>query len=285
MFAVRAERVRPHLDDKILSSWNGLMLGAIARAAVVLGKPKYLEAAEANLAFLQRELWDAESGTLYHRWRDGKRDDVQLLDAYAFLLDGVLHLYEATLEPKHLQFAIDLAGTMKAKFYDEANGGFWQSVHTQNLILKVKEDYDGAVPSGNSVAALALLRLGKITDRKEYTDMAEKTLLLFSENMTNGPSAVPYLLQALDFLVHEPRRAVITGDPKSGGARDLIAAAHAAYQPNKVVLGVTGPVEEFAKTLPEEKQSAVYLCTGSACQPPTSDAFKLREMMASKTLP
>ena len=140
------------------------MRGATARAAVVLNEPKYLEAAEANLAFLQRELWDAESGTLYHRWRDGKRDDVQLLDAYAFLLDGVLHLYEATLEPKHLQFAIDLTGTMKAKFYDEANGGFWQSVHTQNLILKVKEDYDGAVPSGNSVAVLALLRLGKITD-------------------------------------------------------------------------------------------------------------------------
>jgi uncharacterized protein YyaL (SSP411 family) len=234
---------------------------------------------------LRRELWDAESKTLYHRWREGKRDDVQLLDAYAFLIDGVLHLYETTLEPEHLQFAIDLAGTMKAKFYDEANGGFWQSVHTQNLILKVKEDYDGAVPSGNSVAALALLRLGKITDQKEFTDMAEKSLLLFSDNMTNGPSAVPYLLQALDFLVHEPRRAVITGDPKSAGARDLIAAAHAAYQPNKVVLGVAGPVEEFAKTLPEEKVSAVYLCTGTACQPPTSDSLKLREMMASKTLP
>ncbi len=285
MFGVRAKRVRPHLDDKILSSWNGLMLGATARAAVILGESTYLEAAEANLAFLKRELWDAESKTLYHRWRDGKRDDVQLLDAYAFLLDGVLHLYEATLEPEHLQFAIDLAGTMKAKFYDETNGGFWQSVHTQNLILQVKEDYDGAVPSGNSVAALALLRLGKITDRKEFTDMAEKSLLLFSDNMTNGPSAVPYLLQALDFLVHEPRRAVITGEPKSVGTRDLIAAAHAAYQPNKVVLGVTGPVEEFAKTLPEEKQSAVYLCTGTACQPPTSDSAKLREMMASKTLP
>jgi hypothetical protein len=285
MFVARAKRVRPHLDDKILSSWNGLMLGATARAAVVLNEPKYLEAAEANLTFLQRELWDTETKTLYHRWRDGQRDDVQLLDAYAFLLDGVLHLYEATLEPEHLQFAIDLASTMKAKFYDEANGGFWQSVHTPNLILQVKEDYDGAVPSGNSVAVLALLRLSKITDQKEYTDMAEKTLLLFSENMTNGASAVPYLLQALHFLVHEPRRAVITGDPKSSGARDLIAAAHAVYQPNKVVLGVTGPVEAFAKTLPEEKVSAVYLCTGSACQPPTSNVLKLREMMASKSLP
>ena len=93
IFVERAKRVRPHLDDKVLSSWNGLMLGAVARAAIVLNEPKYLEAAEANLAFLQRELWDTETKTLYHRWRNGQRDDVQLLDAYAFLLDGVLHLY------------------------------------------------------------------------------------------------------------------------------------------------------------------------------------------------
>ena len=104
----------------------------------------------------------------------------------------------------------------------------------------MKEDYDGAVPSANSVAALGLLRLGKITDQQEYIDMAEKTLLLFSDNLANTPRAVPYLLQALDFLVHEPRRAVITGDPNSAGARDLIAAAHGVYQPNKVILGVAG---------------------------------------------
>ena len=285
MFDERAKRVRPHLDDKILSSWNGLMLGAVARAAIVLNEPKYLEAAEANLAFLRRELWDAETKTLHHRWRDGQRDDVQLLDAYAFLLDGVLHLYEATLEPQHLQFAIDLTGAMKTRFYDETNGGFWQSTNTPHLILQVKEDYDGAVPSANSVAALGLLRLGKITDQQEYIDMAEKTLLLFSDNLANTPRAVPYLLQALDFLVNEPRRAVITGEPDSTGARDLIAAAHGVYQPNKVILGVAGPVEKFAKELPVEKTSAVYLCTGTACQEPTSNALKLREMMASKTLP
>ena len=285
IFDERAKRVRPHLDDKVLSSWNGLMLGAVARAAIVLNEPKYLEAAEANLAFLQRELWDAETKTLYHRWRNGQRDDVQLLDAYAFLLDGVLHFYEATLEPKHLQFAIDLTGAMKSRFYDDANGGFWQSTNTPHLILQVKEDYDGALPSANSVAALGLLRLGKITDNAAYIDMAEKTLTLFSDNMANTPRAVPYLLQALDFLVHEPRRAVITGDPDSPGARDLIAAAHGVYQPNKVVLGVAGPVEAFAKELPVEESSAVYLCTGTACQEPTRNALKLREMMASKKLP
>ena len=285
IFKERTKRVRPHLDDKILSSWNGLMLGAISRASVILNETKYLEAAESNLSFLQTKLWDSKSKTLYHRWRNGERDNVQLLDAYAFLIDGVLHLYEVTLDPKHLQFAIDLSDGMKTRFYDEPNGGFWQSTDTPHLILQVKEDYDGAVPSGNSVAALGLLRLGKITDNKEYIKMAEKTLTLFSDNLKNNPQTVPYLLQALDYIIHEPRRAVITGDPRSSGAKGLIAAAHSVYQPNKVVLGVSGPVEDFAKKLPIGNQSEVYLCTGNACQEPTINEAKLREMLAAKNLP
>ena len=130
MFAARAKRVRPHLDDKILASWNGLMLGAFARAYAVLGDEKYRAAAEKNLAFIQK---GTTSGTekvrmsLYHRWRDGERDSVQLLEGYAFLLSGVIELYEATLEPEHLNFAIELAEAMIVKFYEAENGGFWQS--------------------------------------------------------------------------------------------------------------------------------------------------------------
>src|SRR5205814_5121616 len=157
MFAARSRRVRPHLDDKVLASWNGLMLGALARAYAVLGDENYRAAAEKNVAFLQAKLWDAKTKTLYHRWRDGARDNVQLLEAYSSLLAGVIDLYEATLEPKHLDFAIALAQAMLAKFYDAENGGFWQSAAgAKDLILRVKEDYDGAEPSGNSVAILAL---------------------------------------------------------------------------------------------------------------------------------
>jgi uncharacterized protein YyaL (SSP411 family) len=311
MFETRSKRVRPHLDDKVLSSWNGLMLGALARAYAVLGDESYLAAAEKNLAFIQAKLWvptnkptpdpsregnssnvpvpslpstggvgGGSGGTLYHRWRDGERDNAQLLDAYAFLLAGVIDLYEATLNPKHLEFALSLAETMLTRFYDKEAGGFWQAPpDASDLILRVKEDYDGAEPSGNSVAILALLKLAAITDRKDFREAAEKSLRLFAHRLLELPQAVPYLLLGLDYFLEEPRRVLIVGDLHLAKTRALIHAAHSVYQPNKVVLGNVGPVEPFAKTLPTKDAPTAFLCTGTACQPPTGDADKLRQLM------
>ncbi len=275
MFDARAKRIRPHLDDKVLASWNGLMLGAIARAYGVLGDAQYRQAADKNLAFLQSQLWDGKTKTLYHRWRDGGRDNVQLLDAYAYLLSGVLDLYEATLDPKHLQFAIDLADSMIARFYDAKEGGFYESAaDAKDLIMRTKEDYDGAEPSGNSVASLALLKLSVITDNKGFKDVAEKTLQHFSARLQEFPQAVPHMLLALDFLLHEPKRAVVVGNDDK-----LLHAIHSVYQPNKVVLSNVGPVEEFAKTLPTKTAPVVFLCTGTACQPPTKDPHAVMRML------
>ena len=277
MFAARSKRVRPHLDDKVLASWNGLMLGALARAAVVLDDPAYRTAAEKNFAFLKQKLWDPKTKTLYHRWRDGERDSVQLLEAYAFLLNGVLELYQTTLEPQQLEFAVALAESLLQKFSDSENGGFWQSVSgSGDLILRMKEDYDGAEPSGNSVAILSLLKLGSITDRKEFTQAAEKSLRLFSDRLQKLPQAVPFMLLALDYSLEEPKRIVIAGKTDSSEAKALLRAAQSAYQPNKVVLGTEGLVEPFAKTLKsKENRATAYLCTGTACQPPTHDASKI----------
>jgi len=290
MFEARGRRVRPHRDDKILVSWNGQMLGAMARAGAVLGEKKYRAAAAKNLAFLQEKLWDEKSGTLFHRWRDGERDNVQLLEAYAFLLSGVIELYEATLGPKHLDFAIALAEAMIAKFYDAENGGFWQSVaDSKDLILRVKDDYDGAEPSGNSVATLALLKLAAITGREDLRRPAEATLRLFAHRLQNFPQAMPFMLHAVDFWLEEPRRVVIAGDPplsRSGAAspaskkfNELLRAAHSVYQPNKIVLGNTGAVEEFSRNLPAKNGPLVYLCTGTACQPPTNQPTELRQLL------
>ncbi|HEX7618074.1 MAG TPA: thioredoxin domain-containing protein [Verrucomicrobiae bacterium] len=282
MLAARAKRVRPHLDDKILASWNGLMLGAFARASAVLGDEKYRVAAEKNLQFIQERLWDKKSKTLFHRWRDGERDNVQLLEGYAFLLSGVIDLYEAALEPKHLDFAMELASAMLLKFFDSENGGFWQSANEgRDLIVRVKDDYDGAEPSGNSVAALALLKLGAITGRKDFTEAAGKTLRLFAHRLQHFPQAMPFMLHALDFSLQEPKRVVIAGNPDSEECHTLLNAAHSVYQPDKIILGNTGAVEEFARGLPAKNEALVYLCAGDSCQPPTSDAAKVKEMLKS----
>ena len=282
MLAARAWRVRPHLDDKILASWNGLMLGAFARAAVIFGDEKYRAAAEKNAQFIREKLWQSgqggATGTLFHRWRDGERDHVELLEGCAFLLDGVILLYEATLEPGHLDFAVDLAEAMIVKFHDPANGGFWQSpVGTKNLILRVKDDYDGAEPSGNSMAALALLKLAAITGHENFRQAAEATLYLFAGRLKQQPAALAVMLQAVDFWLDEPRRVVIAGDPASAKYHELLRAAHSVYQPGKIVLGTTGAVESFARTLTAKGAATAYVCKGKACQPPTDDALKLRE--------
>jgi len=280
MIAARAKRVRPRLDDKVLASWNGLMLEALARAYAVLGDETYLAAAEKNLAFIQARLWEAASRTLYHRWRDGERDQAQLLEGYAFLLAGVLELYAATIEPSHLDFAAALGESMLARFYDPENGGFWQSAPGgADLIVRIKEDYDGAQPAGNSVAILALLRLGRITGRGEFKEAAEKSLQLFAERLRQFPQAVPHMLQALDFSLEESRRAVVVGAPGEPATRALLRALHSGYQPNQVVLGAAGAVEPFARTLPAREIPAVYFCTGVACQPPTSDSGRIRELV------
>jgi len=145
------------------------------------------------------------------------------------------------------------------------------------MIMRVKEDYDGAEPSGNSVAIMLLLRLGKITDRRDYTEAAEKSLRLFSGRLQQLPQAVPCMLQAFDFSLEEPYRAVIVAEPSATKA--LVRAVQSIYQPRKVVLGTAGPVEEFARTLPTANGPAVYICSGTACKPPTSDPAEIKKLL------
>jgi uncharacterized protein YyaL (SSP411 family) len=294
MITERSKRVRPHLDDKVLASWNGMMLGAVARAFAILGDEEFKEAAEKNLAFIQARLWEPQSrtgeppvlkhGTLYNRWRDGERDTVQLLDTYANLLAGVTDLYEATLDPRHLEFAVALADSMIAKFYDAQNGAFWQTeADAAHLLLRTKEDYDGAEPSGNSAAALVLLKLAAICDRKDWRIAAEKSIRLFAQRLHQTPQAVPHLLLALDFSMQEPKRVTLVGDWTCGSTAALLQAAHGVFQPNRVILGNHGPVEEFARKLPvNEEFTQAFCCTGNACQAPTRDKAIVRQFLSAK---
>jgi uncharacterized protein len=258
-----------------------MMLGAVARAAIVLDDPSYLAAARKNVAFLKEKLWNAKTKTLHHRWRDGERDTAQILATYAHVVAGVIDLYEATLEPEYLEFALAVNGQMIARFYDSEDGGFYQSTGTDDLLFRVKDDYDGAEPSGNSVAVGALLKLAAITDNAEFKAMALKTVNLFAERINETGQALPLMLQSLPILFGEPMRVVITGDPGSTEAHALVRAAQGTYRPDKVILGNSGPVEEFAKTLKSmDDKPTAYVCSGTACKPPTHDGATVKKHLA-----
>ena len=279
--AVRAQRVRPHRDDKVLSSWNGLMLGALARAAAAFDRPEWREAALANYQFVQRQLWDATQGALCQRWRNGARDATQLCEAYAGILHGVLELYQTTLDPAQLDFALCLADALVARFHDHAHGGFWQSAAgADDLILRVKDDYDGAEPSGNSLATLALLKLAVIAERPDYAAAAQRTLALFAGQMMQMPRAMTCLWQAADFALTPTLRVVVAGDPAAADTQALLAAVHDVSHPHCVGLGTGGRGGPFARGLGAlDGRATAYLCTGQACQPPTQDAATIKQML------
>jgi len=278
LFDIRAKRIRPHLDDKILVSWNGLMLGPLARAAIILDDPSYLAAARKNVAFVQSKLWDASTKTLYHRFRDGHRDSAQLLSAYASYLSGTIELYQCTLDPKILDFAVDIAEGMITKFYDPKDGGFFSNDTESALIFRAKDDSDSAEPGNNSQAILALLKLATITDdnaetkKFEFKAKALQSLKLYSERLEKAGQSLPLMLQAVCFASREPYRVVVVGDPADSQTHALLRAAHSVYQPEKVILGTIGKVEEFAKGQPMKgDKPTIYVCTGQECQLPTND--------------
>jgi hypothetical protein len=281
MRTVRSRRIRPHVDDKILSSWNGLMLGAMARAAVILNEPAYACCARKNLEFIQSHLWDPVTHILYHRWREGEHDSVQLLTAYAFLLSGVIDLYEATLEDKSLEFAESLADAMLARFHDSHNGGFWTTPEdASHLLVRLKEDHDGAEPSGNSVATLALFRLSAIGDRPDWRHIAKTSLQAHKTQLDRFPEAFGLLMQALDFGLQDPGRIEITGAKDDPRTRALLEAAHQIYWPNKVICSSNtsrGIADPTSRT-PSDKPSA-QVCQGSRCHAPVHTPLELQVLL------
>ncbi len=281
LMAARSVRVRPHRDDKVLVSWNGMMLGALAQAGVILSEPGWLEAAERNATFVRKNLWNPDTKQLHHRWREGQRDDVQLLDAYCNWLAGLIDLYEATLSPQSLEFAIEVADAMIIQFHDPTNGGFYQGpAQAEDLIFRVKDDYDGAEPAGNSVAALALLRLAAITGQANYREVAVGVFRMLAERLHRLPQAVPVTLLALLFDAAPCTKIVIASEtPKSGD--DLVRAAHSVLQPRRVILGPSGRVDSIAKELkPVQGLPAAFVCTATECRPPVTAPAELRAILS-----
>jgi uncharacterized protein YyaL (SSP411 family) len=303
--AARAQRPRPHLDDKILTANNGLMISALARAHQVLetaaadGDPSdrrapgegdtYLAAAVRAADFIRCELYDPMRGVLFRGWRAGRGAVEGFAEDYAFLVQALLDLYEASFDLQWLQWAEQLQGKMDAQFWDEARGGYFNSAAGDaTILLRLKEDYDGAEPAPSSVAALNLLRLSAILNRNGYRERGRATLEAFRGQWTRAPHALPQMLCALELALEPPRHAVIAGDPSRDDFRAMVAVLHERLGPRRVLLAATGGEAQawlagrapwLAEMRPTGQRATVYLCEEFACQAPVSDPGALRALL------
>ena len=289
LLEIRSQRVRPHLDDKILTAWNGLMISAFAKAAQVLDEPRYLTAAQRAAAFILARMYDPASSTLQRRFRDGQAAIPAFLDDYAFFIAALLDLYEAGFDPTHIELALALTSKMQELFEDPAQGAFFSSAEgDSSLVLRLKDDYDGAEPSGNSIALLDLLRLAHITDRPSLRDSAERTLRALAPKISAQPVAVPQMLVALDYYDSPRREIVIAGDRDAELTRAFLRRSRSQFLPRTLILLIDSDQtrHSLAATFPaaasmremNDKPTA-YVCQNYACQLPTNDLSKFDELL------
>lgn len=287
LFEAREKRIHPQKDDKVLTDWNGLMIAAYARAAQVLGEEKYAAIAKKSAEFALAKL-STEDGRLLKRWRQGEAGLTAHLEDYTFLAWGLLDLYEADFDPRWLREAARLTDLSIEHFWDETDGGFFMTADdSEELLVRSKKLYGGAIPSGNAVALLNLARLHRMTGKTEYSDRAEQLVRAFSGEIDKSPSGFPLTLCGLDFLFGPTREIVIAGDPEAADTKAMLAELRKSFLPNKVILLRTpGNAAELAKLAPfTENQTSVdgkataYVCENFACQLPTTEIAQLRELL------
>ena len=289
LLAVRSQRVRPHLDDKILTSWNALMITAFAKAAQALDEPRYLDAARRSADFILVHMYDAGTGLLQRRYRDGEAAISGFLDDYAFLIGALLDLYETDFDPRRIQQAIELTNTMRELFEDPDGGAFFTTrAGDTTLVLRMKDDYDGAEPSGNSIALLDLERLAHLTDRAEYREAAARTLAALGPKMSGQSVAVPQMLVAFDYSISRKREVVIAGGRENPLTQTFLRELRSRFLPHTVVLLLDSEDtrERLAPIFPAVRdmreingRPTAYVCEGYACQLPTNDGSKFVELL------
>jgi uncharacterized protein len=278
LYEVRAQRVWPGLDDKRLTAWNALMIAAFAEAGAVLGREEYLGAARACAEFVWRDLRDDE-GALLRTYKDGRAHLKAYLEDHAFLLEALLTLYEASFETVWFERAHELADTLLARFADHERGGFFTTADDhESLIARRKEIGDHPIPSGNSAAALGLLRLGALTGERTYEQAAEGVFRLFSDPAGKHPEAFAHLLRAIDFQLSPTKEVALIGEDLD----ELAAVARGKFRPHLVLAG--GPEGSDAPPLLQGRpevggKPAAYVCEHFACQAPTADPAQLNRLL------
>ena len=289
LFSQREKRVHPGKDDKILTDWNGLMIAAFALASQVFDEPEYANAARSASDFILSKM-RFENGRLSHRYRDGEAAISGFLDDHAFFIWGLIELYEATFEVRYLKAALEINNDLIKHFWDNEKGGFFITPDDgEEMLVRKKDIYDGAVPSGNSVAMLNLLRLARITGDQKLEQQAQNIMRSFSGIIARSPAAYTMLMTALDFYFGPSSEVVISGDFHEEGTKKMLTALRKEFIPNKVVIfrpdgeSEITDISGFTGNLKGRKDKTVaYVCRNFSCKLPTDDPDEMiRELSSS----
>ncbi len=288
LYEARAKRPRPHLDDKIITAWNGLMISGLAKSAGVLEEPEHLAMAQQCAQFLYGKL-STGGKDLKRSWREGAADVPAFAPDYALLIQGLLDLYEASFEVKWLKWAVQLQEEFDKNYEDAEKGGYFSvSKSIANSVLQVKEDYDSAEPSPNSVAALNLLRLGHMLAREDLQAKGEKVLKLFGKSLEQHPFSVPVMVSALDYQRHGEMEIVLAGDKSDPAFATLAKEVRKRYLPHAVLLHADGGEgqqflaqknEALGAMKPVGGKAAAYVCVKRACKAPVTSVEELGELL------
>jgi uncharacterized protein YyaL (SSP411 family) len=291
LFEHREKRIHPHKDDKILTDWNGLMIAALTKGAQVFGEEKYLKAAMDAADFIANKMHD--NNRLMHRFREGESAIDGHLDDYAFMIHGLLELFEVSFNVNYLKFALSLNETLFDHFWDGKNGGFYFTPDDgEEVLVRKKEIHDSAIPSGNSIMFLNLLKIAQLTENEEFKNKALLLEKAFSQTIQQIPTGFTGFLCALDFRIGPSYEIVIAGnkgDPKTETLNDAIQIN---FIPNKtLVLHSDDEASELVKIIPalelkkmENDKTTAYVCSEGACKSPTSDLDTLMKLLNAEKI-
>lgn len=287
LFNYREKRIHPHKDDKILTDWNALMISALAKAYQAFNSEKYLLAAEKAYGFIKQYLTKSD-GTLFHRYRDGESGLHSHIDDYAFIINALIDLYESTFNPEYLNRALDLNDILIKEFWDETDGGFFfTSQKSEKLIARQKEIYDGAIPSGNSISLLNLLRLFKLTGNNKFSDYAERLISYFSHSITRSPSIFTQFLSGLDFYFGPTTEIVLSSYEFNDQINRALEIIRKDFNPNKVVVfnpanadyNLLKSISYLENMKPIGSKSTFYICKDFICNQPVTDLEGLVKLL------
>ena len=290
LFDAREKQIHPLKDDKIITAWNGLMIAAFAKGYQVIGEPKYADAARKSAQFILKKLRDPE-GRISRRFREKEVAFPGYLEDYAFLVWGLLELYEAVFEVDYFEKAVIITHDMIELFWDEKEGGFFYSGKgNETLIAQTKDTYDGALPSGNSVAAITMLRLSRMTGNEDLEKKVDRMVQTFSSQIAGHPLASTHFLQALDFALGPALELVIGGDKKDPTTRTMIRLVQKKFLPHKVVLAISAGPEgkRLAKLssfitpmITDNQKPTVYVCEQFSCKKPMTGVKELESFLST----